>query len=314
MLSRWNGPIGEAVRRMSGSTDPELFPGMPATQALAFSANSTGMTEIVPATDSKRFIEIGLYNLPGSSGTAQYSNPQPNSQYGRLAVSDRVRKLIGRSAVMSDGWKTDYDGQVAVGLLGYRDDGVNNVESRLNALIRPRERGSSWDATCAIAGYVMSTGFVSAANRHASELAATPETQRTAALFALVAADFERAFSAGRTPDAAESRVFLRVVQRLEVGRALQAAIGGSTSWWPNYGGARDAIFHWFTLALRGQPSGNCEAPRGVSLAGMSPGSLAGSITNAQANVPALLTFVMVVVVAIAGYLGWERWRARRST
>ena len=45
----------------------------------------------------------------------------------------------------------------------------------------------------------------------------------------------------------------------------------------------------------------------------MSPGSLAGSITNAQANVPALLTFIMVVVVAIAGYLGWERWRARRG-
>lgn len=313
MLARWNGSIGDAVRRLSSSTDPMLFPGMPPTQALAFSANSTGMTENVPASDTKRFIEIGLYNLPGSSGTAQYANPQPNSQYGRLATSDRVRALIGRSAIMSDGWKTDVDGQVAVGLLGYRDDGINNVDSRLNALIRPKQRGTSWDATCAIAGYVMSTGFVSAANRHASVLATVPETQRTAALFALVAADFERAYAQGRTPDAAEARVFLRVVQRIEVGRALQAAIGGSTSWWPDYGSARDAIFHWFTVALRGQPTSACAPPRSISTAGVSPGNLAGSISGVQADVPMLLKALAAIVVAIAGYLAWERWRARRA-
>lgn len=313
MLSRWNGPIGDAVRRISGSTNPLLFPGMPATQALAFSANSTGMTENVPATDTKRFIEIGLYNLPGSSGTAQYSSPQPASQYGRLATSERVRALIGRSAYLSDGsWQTDYEGQVAVGLLGYRDDGINNVESGLNALIRPRERGSSWDAACAIAGYVMSTGFVRAANRHASELARVSEADRVALLFARVAADFERAYTTGSIPDAAERRVFLRVLQRLEVGRALQAAVGDSTAWWPDYGPARDAIFHWFTLALRGEPGGDCAPPANRSLATFDPSVLAGSGSEGSSTFANVLLFVVVLAVALVAYKGWtlarERW------
>lgn len=312
MLSRWNGPIGEAVRRMSNTAG--LFPGMPATQALAFSANSTGMTENVPATDAKRFIEIGLYNLPGSSGTAQYSSPQPNSQYGRLATSDRVRALIGRAAYLSNGeWQTDYDGQVAVGLLGYRDDGINNVESRLNALIRPRERGSSWDAACAIAGYVMSTGFVSAANRHASELARVPEGARVAVLFARVAADFERAYTTGSIPDASERRVFLRVIQRLEVGRALQAAVGGSTAWWPDYGDARDAIFHWFTLALRGEPGGDCSPPANRSLARFDPGALAANIADAgSSSIIVVLQFVLALAVALVAYKAWKLLRERR--
>lgn len=312
MLSRWNGPIGEVVRRLSSSSSPMLFPGMPPTMALAFSANSTGMTENVPASDTKRFIEIGLYNLPGSSGTAQYDNPQPNSQYGRLAVDARTRALIGRSAYLSSEWRTDYDGQVAVGLLGYRDDGTNNVESRLNATIRPRERGSSWDAACAIAGYVMSTGFVSAANRHAAELAGAPESQRVALLFALVAADFERAYARGQIPDAAERRVFLRVVQRLEVGRALQAATGGSTSWWPNYGEARDAIFHWFTLALRGEPGGDCQPPANRSLATFDAGQLAGSAASSGKLILAM-QLALVVVTGFVAFWAYEKWRARRA-
>lgn len=310
MLSRWNGPIGEAVRRLSSTAG--LFPGMPATQALAFSANSTGMTENVPATDTKRFIEIGLYNLPGSSGTAQYSNPQPNSQYGRLATSDRVRALIGRAAYIADGqWQTDYEGQVAVGLLGYRDDGINNVESRLNALIRPRERGSSWDAACAIAGYVMSSGFVSAANRHASELARVPESDRVAVLFARVAADFERAYTSGSIPDASERRVFLRVIQRLEVGRALQAAVGGSTDWWPDYGAARDAIFHWFTLALRGEPGNDCAPPENRSLAAFDPSVLANGESESAGTLANVLLFVLVLAVALVAYKGWSTVRSK---
>jgi hypothetical protein len=312
MLSRWNGPIGEAVRRLSSSRDPMLFPGMPPTMALAFSANSTGMTENVPATETKRFIEIGLYNLPGSSGTAQYDSPQPNSQYGRLAVDARTRALIGRSAYLSSEWRADYDGQVAVGLLGYRDDGINNVESRLNALIRPRERGSSWDAACAIAGYVMSTGFVTAANRHANELAAVPEAQRAAALFALVAADFERTYARGQVPDAAERRVFLRVVQRIEVGRALQIATGGSTAWWPDYGSARDAIFHWLTLALRGEPGADCQAPANRSLGRLEPGQFAGSVAGSSSVVLAL-QIALIVIAALTSFWVYEKWRTRRA-
>lgn len=308
MLSRWSGPIGDAVRRLSSSSNPLLFPAAPPTMCLAFSANSMGMTEIVPATEDKRFIELGLYNLPASTGTGTYSGPQPNSQYGRLASSQRAIDLIGRRASFSD-WQTDYEGQVAVGLLGYRDDGLNNVESRIPASVRPRERGSSWDVTLAIAGYVLSTGMVSAINRHATLLAAVPEHRRAAALFSLVAADFQRAYASGRVPDASERRVFLRVVQRIEVGRVLQARTGGSTGWWPDYGADRDAIFHWFTLALRGEPSGDCQPPGNRSVSSVSPDTLAGSIASAPGALEIAMKLVLAAAVAFGVFKLWERFR-----
>ena len=286
MLDRWDGDPGEAVR-MYGA---QIFPGVPLPLLIGLSANSQGPTE---AISSAGFWEIGLYNVPAGSPSAE--PPEPGSTYWRIARDAATERLLGRSVDLGRGrsgsWTRDIAGQVVVGLKNYRED-RDSISRRIPEALRPQALDSPWAMALAVFGYVESNGAVRAINLFATELAAFDEQQRFQALCALLADRFEES---GQT-DRAMAYPLVRAMQRFQCGKVIAEARGISTSWWPVFGEAEGAIEHWLTLARYGQPSG-CEPQ-------LEPRIDPGAISHSSGPSTGATVAIAAVTVGVVGALG----------
>lgn len=246
MLDRWDNAPGDAVRLYGDA----IFHGVPLPMLIGLGANSTGPTE---AINTAGFWEIGLYNVPAGSPSAE--PPEPGSTYWRLGRSAEAERLLGRAADLGRGrsgsWSTDIPGQVVIGLLNYRED-RDSISRRIPEALRPQALDSPWAMALAVFGYVESNGAVRAINLFADQLSAFDEQQRFQALCALLADRFEES---GQT-ERAMAYPLVRAMQRFQCGRVIAEQRGLPTSWWPVFGPAEGVIEHWLTLARYGAPSG----------------------------------------------------------
>lgn len=153
MRRRAAGDLGQAVAQVA----PRIWPGLPQPQAIATSANSMGRTEYITAAG---FPEIGYYQVPQST----WDDPRGARPEGWL---------LGRCATRTS--RNDVLGQVAIGLLDRRQDGVS---------IGGGSVGSQW--TWAVGremAYVMGSGNArTLVRQHAARISEVPEPQRFAAL------------------------------------------------------------------------------------------------------------------------------------
>lgn len=288
MRSRWNGPLGDAVRQLM----PRVFPGAPAEVGIGITANSMGATE---AITSAGFWEIGWYNIPAGPPDAA----PPGGIYRSVAQGGTVLGLIGRAADVSSSWASDTLGQAAVGLVAYADVEARNVIDRIPEDLRPREGGSVWRIACSIMGYVESGGAVTAIRRHAEALRQHDEKTR----FHALAREVAREIAAGRN-SAAEAYPIVRTMQRLACGKKLAESVGGDVSWW--YSPSDEAtIEHWIAIAKYGQPERQDCVPAGMAALGG-----VGSAASSVAELPLASILIPVSVgVVVLGAIGWIAWR-----
>lgn len=241
MRERWLGQAGAAVRRFGA----RLWPGVPPTMLLAFSSNSMGPQE---AISDAGFWEIGLYQTPAGSPSSR--PPAPGSSYARIGADAEVVGVLGRPAILSDsGWSTDIDGQVAIGIIDYRNGGRSLAE-RLPSSVRPSDPSSPWSVALGILAYVDPSSAARVVNGAADVISGFDETQRFPALCAHVAARFQRTGVVR-----SEGYPLVRAMQRFAVGRKLAESVGESTAWWPAFGPDEEAIAHWLTTSRYGSPS-----------------------------------------------------------
>lgn len=194
MMSRWNGDLGEAARRVA----PAVWPGLPLPQAVATSANSTSATEYIT---SAGFPEMGYYQFPEST-------------YNRLRCDAEVQQALGGRCASTD-WRTDIAGQVAVGLTDRRRDGQQ--------LASGSPVGNQWTWVTGEMAYVMGSSSARALlQKHAADVAAVPDEMKFAQL--IVSA----------TPSATrnEARMLIRTWQRLKTGELLAQQVGQPTGWY----------------------------------------------------------------------------------
>jgi len=284
MRSRWNGPLGDAVRQLM----PRVFPGAPVEMGIGLTANSMGATETVSAGS---WWAIGWYNIPAGPP----NSPTPGGMYLSVAQGGTVRALIGRSADVSSSWASDTLGQAAVGLVAYSDVESRNVIGRIPEDLRPREGGSVWKVACSIMGYVSGGPAATAIRRHAAVLQQTNERDRFHALAREVAREAERGEDVS-----GPAYPIARAMQRLACGKALAASLGNDTSWWPSPAD-EGTIEHWITISKYGQP----ERPDCVPIA------VRTGVSTLDLSSPPLTSVLIPVGVGILvlGGLGWLAWR-----
>lgn len=288
MRSRWNGPLGDAVRQLM----PRVFPGAPAEVGIGITANSMGATETVSAGS---WWAIGWYNVPAGPP----NRPTPGGMYLSVAQGGTVRGLIGRAADVGSSWASDTLGQAAVGLVAYADVESRNVIDRIPEDLRPREGGSVWRIACSVMGYVESGGAVTAIRRHAEALRQHDEKTR----FHALAREVAREISAGRS-SVAEAYPIVRAMQRLACGKKLAESVSGDVSWW--YSPSDEAtIEHWIAIAKYGQPERQDCVPAGMTALGG-----VGSAASSVAELPLASILIPVSVgVVVLGAIGWIAWR-----
>ena len=283
MRSRWDGPLGDAVRQLM----PRVFPGAPVEMGIGITANSMGATEVVRTAN---FWEIGWYNIPAGP----LDRPPPGGMYLSVAQGDTVRALIGRSADVSSSWASDTLGQAAVGLVAYADVESRNVIDRIPEDLRPQEGGSVWKVACSIMGYVSGGPAASAIHRHAAILRQTNERDRFYALAREVAREAERGEDVS-----GPAYPIARAMQRLACGKAIAATRGSSTSWWASPAD-EPVIEHWITISKYGQPEYPDCVPVNVRMDGM---TLLSSPPLTSVLIP------VGVGILVLGGLGWLAWR-----
>lgn len=209
MVTRWNGECGENVRRMG----PLTWPQTPPAQLVGLTANSMGASERY----CESFCALGYYQTPDRT-------------WDRLRSSERVRSLLSRDAKPSAEFAQDIPGQVAIGLLDYRDSGAG-LENQLPRAERPMP-GTWWACWTACMAYVVGSGGALAVWRQCIPAGLEDDTARATALVrCATAADRKTAYPV------------VRAWQRLCTGRELARALGQSLTWW------------------QGMPSSGLEAP-----------------------------------------------------
>lgn len=241
--TRHRGDVRVALERMV----PIAFPTAPAADMvlvlLGFTAFSTSRTEnTTEAVATQVFHEVGLLQCPAGprTGPAPNMNPNaPNNAYGRLANSPLVKRMMQaavggdgtRGATMSpDGWKTDLNSQLAVGIANILDDeqsfrrkrplvaGDASVWShwRLFTMLTAFSRGASQASKCI--------------EPYETQLRATPESSRLRRFRALVVADIAaRASGIGaKKGKMGASYAILRTDQKLESAVLLASRKGSS--------------------------------------------------------------------------------------
>lgn len=253
MRARWSAPIGLAIRRFT----PVVFPGAPPEATLGFTteAGTVNPAGDDTATDGSHnsFHEIGYFQTEAGPASGPAPNPDPAAPYnnwGRLAASPLVVRLLGRPATMAEGaWAGAPDDQAAVGmasLLGH----ARAVAARLPAALAPASDGSLWTAVLAYMGFGAGDGGASATlNRYAARLAAVDEPARWGALIAAVLDDARARGPLGAAGVHGNPAYdALRVWEKLATGRMLAGATGGDVGW----------------FATGYDPAGEAAAQRGV--------------------------------------------------
>lgn len=197
MQSRWNGGLGQAVRQYIGA----VWPGLPAPQGVATSANSTSQTEYI--TDAG-FPELGYYQIPQNT-------------YNTYARAQSTVAALGRAA---GDWRTDVPGQVATGLRSRYDDAAQLMID-IPAIAAPMD--SQWAWVIGEMAYIMGSGTAERLlQTHAAQLSQYAPEDRFAALIALATNGISRN----------DARMLVRAWQRLKTGEVLAAATGQGTGWY----------------------------------------------------------------------------------
>lgn len=192
MRRRAAGDLGQAVAQVA----PRIWPGLPQPQAIATSANSMGRTEYITAAG---FPEIGYYQVPQSTWDNQRCSAEVQAVLGRCANAD---------------FRDDVLGQVAIGLLDRRQDGVS---------IGGGSVGSQWTWAVGEMAYVMGGGNArTLVRQHAARISEVPEPQRFAALI----------LAATPTATKNQARMMVRTWQRLKTGELLAQSLGEPTDWY----------------------------------------------------------------------------------
>lgn len=291
MSSRWNGPIGEAVRRYG----VHVFPGVPAPMLLALSDNSITGREAISLAN---FWEVGLYQVPAGDDISR--PPTSHGPYYDIANGERCRAILGREAVTGSGWADDIPGQVVVGLLNFEREG-RKIVGPIAAAVEPKIPSSPWTIACDIYGYVRSTGAVEAIRQHEQALLGFDETQRPAALAWLVAKDF----ADGAALSSSKAYPIKRSLDRMLLGKNLAKSVGESTAWWPDFGPSLPAVEHWLTLAKYGDPESRCAASVVIAV-GEAPRRDRAATAGSAIHEIATAGIVAIAVVSI-GYAAWRR-------
>lgn len=218
LLERWRGAAGDAVRALG----PRVFGATPAEALLGLTASSMGPAEAVGDLTTSGSA-AGLYGVEGPA-------------LRQLGPSQAVRDLLGRSVATdphSTAWRSDIEGQTAVGLLNYARH-LGAVDRALPAALRSAV-GNVWALRLAAGGYSVGDGGTAGVIAHyAGELAALAPDARWDRLRARVAHD--AATSARIGPLRARGRygaafLCVRIDQRVEAGRQLAEAVGDDTAW-----------------------------------------------------------------------------------
>jgi hypothetical protein len=303
LFSRWNGPLGIYARQFG----PQVFPGMPPEAIVGFTTIG-GQTEDTCSVGNS-FHEMGWFQTEGGPCGGPGPNPDiyaSDNNWGRLASSDTVTGLLGRSATMVDGdWAQSPDDQVAVGLANLQMHAAS-VAAQIPAALAPSDPGSTWTAFLAFTGFSAGDGGAAhTINRYASQLASVPESGRVAALITAVLQDAQNGTLPGPTDGDHGNPAYdvLRTLQKFGSGRALAQLTGGNTSWFDlGFGSGQIAAEQSIDDAAYG---------RGVSsVPGFSAPSSSGSAMKAIGWL-----FVLAGVGAL-GYYGWNTYqhsRGRRS-
>lgn len=293
MLSRWNGPVGDAVRRHG----VRVLPGVPAPMLLALSDNSISGREAISLAG---FWEVGLYQVPAGDDIDR--PPTVQGPYYDLANSERCISILGRPAVTGDGWADDIPGQVVVGLLNFEREG-RKITGPIAQTVEPHSNATPWAIACDIYGYVRATGAVEAIRQHEQELLRFDETQRPAALAWLVA----KSFAGGAALDSAKAYPIKRSLDRLLLGKRLAESVGEPTGWWPDFGPSLPSVEHWLTLAKYGQPTTSCAASV-IAAIGAAPRRT--KMTAAEEIASAAVIAIAVVSI---GYVAWRKMGGRHA-
>lgn len=224
---------------------PVMFPGVPVSALLGFTAFSTSPTEnTTESVATQRFHEIGLFQVEAGPRTGPAPNMDPNAHdntYGRLAGTAAVKQALGQPAngpgasMRHDAWKQPdrWNDQIVVGIAGV----LSHVTGlRLDARIAARDASSPWYWHVAMMSFSRGNGQArSVLNAYAEELANVPEATRWRAFRAAVARDITRNTgpAIGRRPGKlGAAYAIIRCDQKSESGKAV--ADSGELSWYSN--------------------------------------------------------------------------------
>lgn len=158
LVRRWEGPAGDALRRMV----PRAWPGVPPLAMLGFTAFSTSPREnTTTAVPDQQFHEVGLFQVEAGLRDGPAPNPDPRAEYnawGALHDDPLVRELLGdRDATMRPGaWADAIDDQVAVGLANLRRH--LDAFSRAVPELAPRDLASVWAVATAFTTFSRGRG------------------------------------------------------------------------------------------------------------------------------------------------------------
>lgn len=244
MIRRWEGALGNAVRRYGDI----IWSGVPNSALMGLSANSTGATEnTTDAVANQSFHEIGYYQIPAGPRDGPAPNPNPNAHdnaWGQLATSTLVRQVLGRPATMvHNAWKTAIDDQTAVGLANYLRDGTTCT--RLLHWDLPVNSLAFWCVSILAYG-VGATG----AQRIITAYDVVPGDEFIWNLAYQIATTTHNTYHAKRV---------VRCLQRYYTGLLLSQHISERTAW---YGAQHDDLADTITRVSNGtSPRGDLSAP-----------------------------------------------------
>lgn len=241
---RWSAELGDALRAMT----EQVWPGVPATFFLGFTAFSTSAKEnTTEAVSSQKFHEIGYFQTEAGMRSKPAPDPDPDGEYnnwGKLHDHPLVVQLLGREATMTaDGWKNAIPDQVAVGLVNLRRKLESN-RARLGALY-PQDMSSTWAGMLAFTVFSRGSGqTLKCLAPYASKLATIPESERWLAWEAMISADIAKDTKSigNKSGKAGAPWAIMRSRQKHDSGRLFAERTGLDTSWFLNPDRVQDAI------------------------------------------------------------------------
>ena len=208
LLARWRdvqpqtGSLGDALMVYA----PRVFPGIPPVAFLGFTAIATSRTEITTAN------ELGYFQTP--RGT-----------YERLLPE--ATRLVGREVSLAN-WRTDVEGQTAVGLLS-----LHRHFDELAALGWTATEGSVWQAALTFAGFSAGTGGVNQAWRaYRQALEQVPDRDKFNELGRALVRAWDRSTAPWmpRNEHPNPAHTWLRTAQKLESARLCALALERETN------------------------------------------------------------------------------------
>ena len=234
--SYWNGPIGEAIRRIG----PAILPSMPPELVTAFVAPARATDNTTEGTgamgQSVPFHEIGLLQVPAGPRDGPAPNPDPrapNNAWGALANDPAVVAALGRPATMvPNAWRSAIPDQVAVGLANLRGD-YASIARALPATLKPSGPTSKWGRWLTMMAFSAGAGGTNTKVSHyGPALTGVGDEERPAALVRAAAAEIAQGVSMGGSPGRHSNRAhsILRTWQKFELAKRIARDAGRSTT------------------------------------------------------------------------------------